>query len=237
MNTAAILLCGGTSSRMQKIASDKVLAEIQGRVIFEYSVIAFEKAKIISSYTIIYRDEPQRSVLEELLAPLTKKPIFWIKGGAERQGSVFNALQSIPETMDFVMIHDCARPLVQSESIKQVYDAMLKDKSAVLAHRVVDTIKQVPVGLKSHRQADLTDLDRSRLWSMETPQAFSFKLIRGAYNKLKLDKLNVTDDTAAISHFGYKVTLVENSYPNPKITRPEDLSIAELLLQQRAKKD
>ena len=219
---------------MQGTASDKVLVELQGRVIFEYSVVAFENAEVISSYTVIYRDGPQRSVLEELLVPLTKKPITWIKGGAERQDSVFNALQSIPEDTEFVMIHDCARPLVKPHSIKQVHQAMIKDKAAVLAHRVVDTIKKVPVGTKSFRQADLTDLDRSRLWAMETPQAFSFKIIWGAYNKLDEEKIRVTDDTAAISHYGYKITLIENNFPNLKITHPEDLSLAELLLQQRA---
>ncbi|MDA0349429.1 MAG: IspD/TarI family cytidylyltransferase [Verrucomicrobia bacterium] len=237
MKTAAILLCGGTSNRMQGIALDKVLAELKGRVIFEYSVVAFEKAEVISSYTVIYRDDPQRSVLEDLLVPLTKKPIAWIKGGVERQDSVFNALQSMPEDTEFVMIHDCARPLVKPDSIKQVHEAMLKDNSAVLAHRVVDTIKKLPVGSKSLRLADLTDLDRSRIWAMETPQAFSFKLIRDAYNKLEEEEIRVTDDTAAISHYGYKVTLIENTFPNPKITHPEDLSLAELLLQQRAEED
>jgi 2-C-methyl-D-erythritol 4-phosphate cytidylyltransferase len=234
MKTAAILLCGGSSNRMRGTVADKILTEIGGRAVFEYSVIAFEKTEVISSYIVIYRDDAQRSRLEDLLEPLVKKPISWIKGGTERQDSVFNALHSIPEGTNFVMIHDCARPLIQPDSINEVYHAMLKDNSAVLAHRVVDTIKQVTVGTKGNCQTDLADLDRSRLWAMETPQAFSSKLILGAYNKLKEDKMSVTDDTAAIAHYGYKVTLIENNYPNPKITLPEDLSLAELLLQQRA---
>ncbi len=233
MNTVAILLCGGSSNRMQGVTDDKVLAEICGKTSAEHSLLAFEASGVIQSYVVVYRKGIQHSRLKDLLPVLTKSEILWIEGGAERQNSVYNALQRVPESTDFVLIHDCARPLIHTAAIREVHQAVIKDKVAVLAHRVVDTIKQVPPANNSLRQAVIKDLDRNRLWAMETPQAFSFPLIRKCYEGIRSKGLKVTDDTAAVSHYDYRVTIVENHYQNPKITHPEDLALAELLLQQR----
>ena len=217
---------------MRGVVVDKILVDLQGRPVLDFSISAFEPLDHISAYMVVYRDEPQRTQIESRIGNLTEKTVLWVQGGEERQDSVLNALEAIPEGTEFVMIHDCARPLVRTEVLKQVQEAAFKDKAACLAHRVVDTIKQVSANTSSLHQLKLTDLDRNRLWSMETPQAFGFKLIHGAYKKLKSDKIQVTDDTAAVAHYDYGVTLVENPYPNPKITRPEDLVLAELMLQQ-----
>ncbi|MCZ6674260.1 MAG: 2-C-methyl-D-erythritol 4-phosphate cytidylyltransferase [Verrucomicrobia bacterium] len=236
MNTAAILLCGGSSKRMRGEVRDKVLVELKERPVFDYSVLAFEEFEDVTSYIVVYRDGVQRTELAERLQLLTQRRVLWVEGGEERQESVLNALEATPDDTDFVLIHDCARPLVQLLALQELLDAVLKDKSACLAHRVVDTIKQVSVNTTTLRQADLANLDRSRLWAMETPQAFSYKLILGCYRKLKEESIQVTDDTAAVIHYGYRVTLVENHFPNPKITLPEDLGLAELMLQQRDRK-
>jgi 2-C-methyl-D-erythritol 4-phosphate cytidylyltransferase len=236
MNTVVILLCAGSGSRMRGKVSDKILTELQGRPIFEYSVLAFEEMKETSSYVVVYRDAGQRSHLQECFESITTKQVQWIRGGQERQESVFNALEAAPADTDFVMIHDCARPLVRPESLIEVHQAAVKDKSAVLAHRVIDTIKQMADN-SSIQQARLQNLDRKNLWAMETPQAFSRKLILGCYRKLNEEGIQVTDDTAAVIHFDYPVTVVENHFPNPKITLPEDLALAELMLHQESQKD
>lgn len=233
MKTVAILLCGGSSNRMHRITEDKVLAQIMGKTSAEHSLLAFEASGVIDSYLVVYRKGAQLAQLKELLPPLTSKRILWTEGGFERQNSVHNALQSSPDTTDIVLIHDCARPLIHPTSIKRVHEAAVKDKVAVLGHRVVDTIKQVPATATSPRQTELRDLDRNRLWAMETPQAFSFRLIKMCYEKITEAGYKITDDTAAATQYDYRVTVVENNHPNPKITFPEDLALAELLLQQR----
>lgn len=232
MKTTAILLCAGTGSRMRGRVSDKILAELRDKPVFAYSLEAFEGTGEIDNYVVVYRDEPQRRRLEEIFASLSSTPVRWVCGGAERQESVFHALEETPENTDTVMIHDCARPLVTVSIIRSVLEAAQADKSAVLAHRVVDTIKEVR-DLSQLRQARLSNLDRHKLWAMETPQAFAFKLIRGAYRKLREEGIQVTDDTAAVIHFDYPVTIVENPGPNPKITLPDDLAPMEFILTQR----
>lgn len=234
MNTVAILLCAGSGNRMQGKVDDKILADLDGRPVFDHSVTAFESSNATSSYIIVYRDGGQRRELEERMNALSSKPTLWVKGGVERQDSVFHALEAAPEDTDFVMIHDCARPLISAEILSELHEIMSKDKAAVLAHRVVDTIKQISADSNQLRQAKLENLDRQRLWSMETPQAFSWKLILGTYRKLKSDDLKVTDDTAAVIHYGYPVSIVENTSPNPKITHPEDLVVVERMLQQQS---
>lgn len=234
MSTVAILLCAGSGNRMQGKVEDKILAELNGRMVFEHSVVAFEQSNFVSSFIGVFRDAAQRSQLEEHFKACSSKHIQWVSGGAERQDSVLNALEAVPEDTNFVMIHDCARPLVTKEALIELHETMVKDKAAVLAHRVVDTIKQLSSESSQIRQAKLNNLDRRNLWAMETPQAFSWKLILGAYRKLKEDNIQATDDTAAVIEYGYPVSIVENNLANPKITHPEDLAIAELMLQQRS---
>ena len=236
MNTAAILLCGGNSNRMKGKVKDKILAVLAGKPVFDYSLQAFEEAGDVSEYTVAYKDGIQRSELEERIKALTEKPVTWVKGGNKRQVSVMNALKRLSPDTDYVLIHDCARPLVQPEALHEVYAAVVKEKSACLAHRSIDTIKEASTVNNWLKQVDLSNLDQKRLWAMETPQAFAYKVIFKAYQKLEEEEIEVTDDTAAAIHFGYRITLVENQFPNLKITHPEDLAIAEVMLQQLQRK-
>ena len=82
MNTVAILLCGGSSNRMQGATDDKVLAEICGKTSAEHSLLAFEASGVIQSYVVVYRKGIQHSRLKDLLPVLTKSEILWVEGGA-----------------------------------------------------------------------------------------------------------------------------------------------------------
>jgi 2-C-methyl-D-erythritol 4-phosphate cytidylyltransferase len=108
---------------------------------------------------------------------------------------------------------------------------VLRDHAAVLAHPVTDTIKRIPTA-EQLTQTELEDLDRSRLWAMETPQAFALPDILKAYQHVHDFGLRITDDTAAAATIGLNTTIVPNHAPNLKITTPEDLSYAAWLLQQ-----
>jgi len=234
MSNAVIMLCAGRATRMRGAVADKVLAPLAGQTVLEHSLKTFRAAKVADYFIFVIRDEEQRTAVSKIIfslgGPFDK--IHFATGGKERQDSVFNGLLAVPEVVDNVFIHDCARPLVTVKSLKALAAAVKKDGAAVLAHRVVDTIKQTPpkTGAKL-RNLKLKDLPRETLWAMETPQAFTRELITAAYKKVRAKKLKITDDVAAATLLGHKVTLVENSSPNPKLTHPEDFAWVELLLK------
>jgi len=99
-----------------------------------------------------------------------------------------------------------------------------REQAVVLAHRVTDTIKE------HSGNGRLKTLNRSKLWAMETPQVFSKALIDRAYQRVAARRLRITDDAAAVELLGYPVALLENVYPNPKLTHPKDLAHLEFLL-------
>lgn len=212
---------------------DKVLTPLSGKPVVLHSLDAFQSAGIIEQITIVYRDEEQRTSLSAVFAQAQcPYPLNWVQGGKERQDSVFNALNAMSLLVEFVYIHDCARPLVHPKALQSLRQTVMEDKAAVLAHRVTDTIKKASTK-RSTRKRRLRDVPRAGLWAMETPQAFERELIVEAYRRLRLNNLSVTDDTAAISHQQVGVSLVENLWPNPKLTVPGDLDYLEFLLNKR----
>ena len=232
MSSIAILLAAGSGQRMQGQVEDKILAPINGQPALVYSLKAFDRSCVINSYLIVYRDEIQKKAIEAIIAAhgFGHLEIQVVLGGAERQLSVMKALNAIDENCDYVFIHDCARPCITTEAIKDVYSAVQEDQAASLAHPVVDTIKRTEAA-NELRKLSLEDLDRSRVWAMETPQAFAFKNILKAYRNVIKKKLTITDDTAALATIDLKTTLVPNKRPNPKLTTPSDLSYIEHLLK------
>ena len=218
---------------MQDTVQDKVLEPLNGLPVLCHSILAFLASNCIDRITIVYRDESQKTKLLAALSDidLQNTPIDWTLGGAERQDSVYNALHIQPPSCTHVLIHDSARPLVSIKSIRALHRAAIRDRAAVLAHPVVDTIKRI-ADAKQLNQTELEDLERSRLWAMETPQAFALPEIIKAYKHVRISNLHITDDTAAAASIGLKTTLVPNDTPNIKMTTPEDLSYAAWLLHK-----
>ena len=195
---------------------DKVLAPLAGRPVFAHSAAAFAASGVADLYVVVYRDRSQMTALSAF-APT---PSLLVKGGRERQAS----LAALPGDIDYVFIHDCARPLIRPEELVALHKIVRRRDAVVLAHRVSDTIKE-------HRGGGrLRTIDRSRLWAMETPQVFSKALIERAYRRVAARKLIVTDDAAAVELLGHPVALLENTHPNLKLTSPKDLPQLEFLL-------
>ena len=231
---SAIILAAGSGSRMQSTVADKMLALLNGLPVICYSIRAFVASGCVKQVTVVYRDEDQKTALKEALGPmdLNELPLAWVPGGKRRQDSVYQALLHQPEKCSHVFIHDGARPLVPANLIRTLHTAVLKDQSATLAHPVTDTIKRTSIR-EQLRETQLEDLDRSRLWAIETPQAFDLELILKAYELVNRKGLEITDDTAAISALGLGTTLVPNDTENIKITRPEDIDYAEWKLSKQ----
>ena len=225
--TAAILLAAGSGSRMQGVVTDKVLAPLAGRPVFAHTAAAFMASGVADFYVVVYRD--QRQMTE--LAAYAPTPSALVQGGRERQDSVMRALAALPDGIDYVFIHDCARPLIRPEQLVGLHKIVRREDAVVLAHRVTDTIKE-------HRdEGRLRTLDRSRLWAMETPQVFARDLIVRAYSRIAEKDLRVTDDAAAVERIGHSIALLENAHPNPKITTPADLAWIEFLLAREPAAD
>lgn len=236
MPNAAIMLCAGRATRMRGAVEDKVLAPLAGQPALIYSLRAFLEAGVVGQFIFVTRDAAQQKAIAAIFAKVAgnnAKAIF-IRGGNERQDSVYNGLRKTSAKTDYVFIHDCARPLVTSANLRALLAAVEQDQAAVLAHRVTDTIKQTPVNkTPGLRRLRLRDLRRDTLWAMETPQVFARKLVTKAYELVREKELRITDDAAAVALLGHGVTLVENSTPNPKLTHPEDFAWVELLLGRK----
>jgi 2-C-methyl-D-erythritol 4-phosphate cytidylyltransferase len=226
--TAAILLAAGSGTRMGTAVADKVLAPLAGRPVFAHSAAAFMQSAIADLYVVVYRDQRQMTAL----AAYAPTPSVLVRGGRERQDSVMNALAALPDDIAHVFIHDCARPLVRPEQLVALHKIVRRENAVVLAHRVTDTIKEhiVPRRSVTGDDAQLRTVDRSRLWAMETPQVFARDLITRAYARVASRGLRITDDAQAVEQLKHPIALLENPYPNPKLTTPADLGYLEYLL-------
>ena len=136
--TAAILLAAGSSRRMSGSVPDKILAPLAGKPVFAHSAATFLRSGVIDTFVVTYRDQHQ--LLE--LSAYAPTPTLFVRGGAERQDSVAAALAEVPDSVDYVFIHDCARPLIQVEQLVALHKIVRTENAVVLAHRVTDTIKK-----------------------------------------------------------------------------------------------
>lgn len=220
--TAAILLAAGSGRRMDGAVPDKVLAPLAGKPVFAHSASTFYRSGVVDFFVVTYRD--QRQMVE--LSAYAPTPTLFVPGGDERQDSVAAALAELPDDVEYVFVHDCARPLVRAEQLVGLHKIVKREDAVVLAHRVTDTIKE-------HRgEGHLRTLDRDHLWAMETPQVFARDLICRAYAKAIAGKKRLTDDAAAVELLKHPIALLENPHPNPKLTTPADLPYLEFLLSQ-----
>jgi len=127
-----------------------------------------------------------------------------------------------------VLVHDGVRPFVTAAMIKECVDLARKGECVVVGVPIKDTIKEVDGQGMVHQT-----LERSRLWAIQTPQAFPAKLLRKAYEEAYKHKVVATDDAALVERAGNKVRVIMGSYENIKITTPEDLVLAEEILKGR----
>ena len=222
MRNAAILLAAGAGKRMQGAVGDKVLASLGGRPVFAHSAAAFVESGVVDFYVVVYRDARQMTALSSY-APT---PALFVRGGKERQDSVAHALEALPDDIEYVFIHDCARPCLRAEQVVALHKIVRRENAVVLAHRVTDSIKRAATS------GQLTTVDRADLWAMETPQVFARSLVTRAYQQIIARGGKITDDAAAVEQLKHPIALLENSDPNPKLTTPADLAYLEFLLSR-----
>ncbi|MGD0745802.1 MAG: 2-C-methyl-D-erythritol 4-phosphate cytidylyltransferase [Verrucomicrobiota bacterium] len=223
---AAILVAAGKGSRMGPQV-DKLFLEVAGCPVVAHTWRRFNDAKCIDEIILVVRKE-MPAAFDALAAKFKfQKPFRIVVGGAERQDSVWNGLEALSATAEIVAIHDAARPCTDEALIAATIRGAAETGAAVAAQPVTDTIKESADGRLVRRT-----LDRSRLWSVQTPQTFRVEIIRRALAEARRCKRVFTDDTAACELIGQPVQLVSRVAPNPKVTVPGDLPFIESLLRR-----
>ena len=224
----AIVLAAGQGKRMGTRVQKQYL-EIKGKPVLYYSLQAFEQSPIIDDIILVVGDNQKEYCQEEIVSKYHFQKVKKIvSGGKERYHSVWNGLQEVQEE-GYVFIHDGARPFVDEDMLRRVYQEVQIHKSCVVGMPVKDTIK-----IADHDGFVSETPERSLTWMIQTPQVFEASLIKEAYNKLmRKPHSEVTDDAMVVEQMlGSKVKLVEGSYRNIKITTPEDLQIAILFTEK-----
>lgn len=207
---------------------DKLFLEVAGRPVIAHTWQRFNDAKSIQHIVVVVRDGMQAEFLKLAEQYKFAKPFSLVAGGTERQDSVAKGLDALPAGTEIVAIQDGARPCTGEELIDATIAAARETGAAVAAQKVTDTIKESTDG-----QIIARNVDRSRLWSVQTPQTFRVDVIRRALSEVRSRDLLVTDDTAACELIGQPVRLVAAGGPNPKVTLPGDLAYVQTLLDGR----
>lgn len=223
--TSAVIVAAGSSRRM---GFDKLSVELAGMPVLIRSVLAFQNCEAIDHIVVVTSRERLPEVERRRDELSLSKWHRVVEGDAERHLSVHRGLLAVPEGTGLVAVHDGARPLVTPGAISRCVAAAREHGAVSLAHRVADTLKRADAG-----PTVVESVSREHLWAMETPQVFALDLLRAAYAAVIDRGDSVTDEVSAVQSVGGAVRLVENSEPNPKITVPADIVLAEALLAAR----
>ena len=225
MSISAIIVCGGSSSRMNGV--NKLLLPLGNTNVAGRSMLAFEQCPEVGDIVVVCR-ERDRKELENTAEKLgIAKLRGFAEGGGTRQESVFNGLKKISPESSLIAIHDGARPLIKPEHIVRTARDAEVFGAAVLGVPVKDTIKVVNDGL-------ITDTPyRPSLYITQTPQIFKRRIYFEAVDFALEHGLDFTDDCQLAEAIGVKGCMTEGGYENIKITTPEDIKIANLLLEEQ----
>ena len=223
----AIVLAAGQGKRMHSKIQKQFL-EIGGKPVLYYSLHCFQESPLIRDINLVTGDEMISFCEQEIVKKYGFSKVRKVTaGGKERYDSVYAGLLCCQDT-DYVYIHDGARPFITEEMVQRGYEAVKRNNACVMGMPSKDTVK-----LADSSGYVKETPDRKIVWNIQTPQIFSYDLIRGAYESIrKKDMTGVTDDAMVVEQeTGTKILLVEGSYQNIKITTPEDLAIAEAFLR------
>lgn len=220
--STVIIVAAGSSRRM---GFNKLTALLAGVPVLQRTLSAFDRCDAIHEIIVVGSDEVRELVTAWQKEAIFRKPIRVVAGGAERHLSVNEGLRRLTADTDIVAVHDGARPLITPEQITRCIEKARDVKAVACARPVTETLKRATAeGVISGSMA------REGAWIMETPQVFDRALLCEAYERVIRDGLLVTDEVSAVQHLGVPVFVLDNPSPNPKITHPSDLPLAEKLL-------
>jgi len=208
----------------------KPYLDLAGIPILAHSLMVFQRCPLVNEIVVVVARGDEQGCIGSVIDPyMIEKAHRVIVGGESRQESVFNGLRSLTSDTDMVIVHDCARPFVTEEMIRDTLEAAGEWGAATVAVPVKDTIKEAD----DERFVTKT-LNRHSLWTIQTPQTFRYDLLLQAHLYARENNIRVTDDASLIEKLGdHRVKLVMGTSENMKVTTPGDLTIANAILESR----
>lgn len=218
---SVIIVAAGTSSRM---GFDKLMVSLLDHPIVEHTINAFYMDEDVNEIIVVGPENRFNPKKFETVIPIKR-----VDGGENRHDSVANGLAAVSPDSDYIAVHDGARPLITPNTISEVLRAAQEHGAASAARRVTETVK------RANEQQFITEsVERENLWLMETPQIFRKDLLLKAYDAVMQSGTLVTDEVSALEMIGVPTYLVANPTPNLKVTYPEDINLAEILLRAQS---
>lgn len=218
-----IIPAAGKSSRFSRNNRKKPFLDLKGRAVWLRAVEHFVNRPDVAQTIVVISPEDREFFELKFQANLAFLDLELVEGGAQRADSVLNGLQRIRADIDYVAVHDAARPLLVKAWVDQVFEAAQKHAAAILATPVTSTVKQV------HQGAIEKTVPREKLWLAQTPQVFQTALLREAY--AQRGDFEPTDEAQLVERLGRPVHIVECPAMNLKITSSDDFRMAEVLLE------
>ena len=225
---SVLIPAAGQGKRMGSSVKKPYLM-LADKPVLSHTIDRFEQNSAIDEIFVIVDESDFATCHENVLTPFRYRKVReLVSGGETRQVSVFNGLRTLSDNVDFVIVHDGVRPFINDKIIFECLEATAECGAAVSAVPVKETIKVANEELFIEYTPD-----RRQLWRVQTPQVFRKSLLVEAHNKAVEDGIDASDDAALVEKLGMPVRLVMGSYKNIKLTTPEDLRIAEVLLNDK----
>lgn len=223
---SVIIAAAGMSNRMGSKINKQFLA-IDNKPILAHTIEKFEECKYIDEIIVVSKEDEVEYCRSEIVNKYGfKKVKHIVRGGEERQDSIYNGILALNQNSDIVLTHDGARPFIKIEDIVKGIEGVLEYGACVIGVPVKDTMKVVRDDDTVHHTPK-----RSLLWAAQTPQCFWTKVLKDGYEYAMEEGIVGTDDSSLVEKRGYKIKMLMGSYDNIKITTPEDLIIGESLLK------
>ncbi len=229
MKNLAIITAAGLGSRMGSTCPKQYL-ELRGKPILSHTLEQFQKAALVDAIVLVTDRASIDLVKNDILKRFPCPKVFCVvTGGEKRQDSVAAGIRALPAGTEVVAVHDGVRPFVSANLIDESVRRAKETGACIVAIPVKDTIKRAG----NHGEIAET-LDRTHLWRAQTPQTFKFELLESAMSQALAEGFYGTDEAMLIERIGHRVELISGDERNIKITTPEDLIIAEAILQNGA---
>ena len=225
---SVIVAAAGMSNRMGSRINKQFIA-INNKPILAHTLEKFEKCKLVDEIIVVSKEGEVEYCKKEIVKKYGfRKVTNIVRGGKERQDSIYNGILALNEKADIVLTHDGARPFVKIESIEEGIKGVVKYGACVIGVPVKDTVKVIDSENIVHHTPK-----RSLLWAAQTPQCFWTHLLKEGYEMAADEGIIGTDDSSLVEKIGPPIKMIMGTYDNIKITTPEDLVVADSMLKDK----
>jgi len=238
MKCAVILPAAGLGTRMVRGTADttgtsrKQFMLLDGSPILVHTVRKFASSDRISEIVVALRPDDLEWVADLLAREVSGAQVKVVAGGNSRQESVENAFAAIDPNTEIVAVHDAVRPFIEVETIDRAIDEAAASGAAIVGIVPVDTVKQVHAA-QGHGAKIRATIPRERLVLAQTPQVFRYGILKQAFESARADGFTGTDESSLVERLDQgEVTVIPGSERNIKITKPGDMELARLFLEQ-----